>query len=506
MDTIGRRGIIAGGLALSVSGRLRAETVQSIVDERVAQLRNQAQSLGLLRLESTGTEAGSGAGSDALSLAQIVDDGLGKSGQGDQAIGLFVEDAGKLLSDLNSLARDPSQTPQLTGPPPSFALVAPEDKRMFQSAETSPAHQGEVRRAARMITSGELVRRYRDVQEATAVPWPVIGALHYREASLTRLRRTSSGAPLRQGCRLPGWRPTPSTAWASLRWRCAGGRGYVLGVNATHQFHSWSAKLSVSGTAEEIAQGLDASEWRRLSAGDGTKGARLHDWAYLELADLEADEFNKALSGTWTRGLLVRRKLADGECAYFTTWCPAGTDAAALAAVEGRRWAIEDSFETAKNELGLDHNETRSWHGWHRHVSFHFMGHLHNGDFLKARTVQVPRNQPNPPAVWPPQPWDAEKAWKISAENALHPFRNVPSWSVERMLYVFEGYNGWGYRDHPGFVTPYLWNYTKFYAGGGYPCDHCWSATYMSKQAGLVSIIKAIADAAPSEAKLTFET
>jgi SRSO17 transposase len=42
---------------------------------------------------------------------------------------------------------------------------------------------------------------------------------------------------------------------------------------------------------------------------------------------------------------------------------------AKLVAVEGQRWAIEDSFETAKNELGLDHNESRSWHGWHRHVS-----------------------------------------------------------------------------------------------------------------------------------------
>ena len=40
-----------------------------------------------------------------------------------------------------------------------------------------------------------------------------------------------------------------------------------------------------------------------------------------------------------------------------------------LVAVEGRRWAIEDSFETTKTELGLDHNESRSWHGWHRHVS-----------------------------------------------------------------------------------------------------------------------------------------
>lgn len=132
------------------------------------------------------------------------------------------------------------------------------------------------------------------------------------------------------------------------------GRGYVLGVAATHHLHSWSRKLSVSGTAEEIAGALGASEWRRLSAGEGTKGARLYDWAYLELADLEAGEFNKALSGTWTRGLLVRRKLADGECAYFTTWCPAGTGIATLAAVEGRRWAIEDRRVRVPKDAGGD--------------------------------------------------------------------------------------------------------------------------------------------------------
>ena len=65
----------------------------------------------------------------------------------------------------------------------------------------------------------------------------------------------------------------------------------------------------------------------------------------------------------------MRRRLADGEVAYFTAWCPAGTPIGTLVAVEGRRWAIEDAFETAKTELGLDHNETRSWHGWHRHAS-----------------------------------------------------------------------------------------------------------------------------------------
>lgn len=67
--------------------------------------------------------------------------------------------------------------------------------------------------------------------------------------------------------------------------------------------------------------------------------------------------------------MLIRRRIADGDLAYFTTWCPAGISIETLVKVEGHRWAIEDSFETAKNEFGLDHNETRSWHGWHRHVS-----------------------------------------------------------------------------------------------------------------------------------------
>jgi SRSO17 transposase len=147
------------------------------------------------------------------------------------------------------------------------------------------------------------------------------------------------------------------------------GKGYVLGVNASHPFNSWGDKPPVAGTAEGIAQALPASAWARLSAGDGTKGSRLYDWAYLELADLDAAEYDDGRPGLWTRGLLIRRTLAEGELAFFSTWSPAGTGIARLVEVEGHRWAIEDGFETTKNELGLDHNETRSWHGWHRHVS-----------------------------------------------------------------------------------------------------------------------------------------
>lgn len=147
------------------------------------------------------------------------------------------------------------------------------------------------------------------------------------------------------------------------------GKGYVLGVNANHHFGSWIGKPPVDGAAEEIAGALDPSLWKRLSAGAGTKGERLHDWAYCELADLDAAAYDESRSGLWTRGLLIRKNIADGALAFFSTWCPAGTDIATLVRVEGHRWAIEDGFETAKNELGLDHNETRSWHGWHRHVS-----------------------------------------------------------------------------------------------------------------------------------------
>src|SRR5277367_4926964 len=148
------------------------------------------------------------------------------------------------------------------------------------------------------------------------------------------------------------------------------GRGYVLGVASNHGFYAWGKKLFVGASAVDIAQNLPKSAWWRLSAGEGTKGPRLHDWAYLELADLDAAEYSDTLTGPWTRGLLIRRSIADPtDLAFFSTWCPKDTTIAKLVAIEGHRWAIEDSFEAAKNEFGLDHNESRSWHGWHRHVS-----------------------------------------------------------------------------------------------------------------------------------------
>jgi SRSO17 transposase len=169
------------------------------------------------------------------------------------------------------------------------------------------------------------------------------------------------------------------------------GKGYVLGVSASHHFSSWIGKPDLAGAAKEIATELDDAAWQRLSAGAGSKGERLYDWAYCELADLEAAEYDEGRTGVWTRGLLIRRRLTDGELSFFSTWCPAGTGIATLVSVEGQRWAIEDMFETTKTELGLDHNETRSWHGWHRHVSLVMLA------FAMMIAVRDRANQSPPP-------------------------------------------------------------------------------------------------------------
>jgi hypothetical protein len=99
-------------------------------------------------------------------------------------------------------------------------------------------------------------------------------------------------------------------------------------------------------------------------------------------------------------GLLIRRRIADGDLAFFTTWCPVATSIETLVEVEGHRWAIEDGFETAKNEFGLDHNESRSWHGWHRHVSM---------VMLAFAMMSVIRHRANPPPglgpLFAPCPW-----------------------------------------------------------------------------------------------------
>ena len=96
------------------------------------------------------------------------------------------------------------------------------------------------------------------------------------------------------------------------------------------------------------------------SAGHGAKGRRLYDWARLELTAPASAEL--------ARWLLVRRR-RDGELAFYACSGPASTSLVGLVRVAGVRWAIEEGFQQAKGEVGLDHYEVRRWPGWYRHIT-----------------------------------------------------------------------------------------------------------------------------------------
>jgi lysozyme family protein len=118
-------------------------------------------------------------------------------------------------------------------------------------------------------------------------------------------------------------------------------------------------------------------------------------------------------------------------------------------------------------------------------ASFNFKAHLHNGDPLKARTVQVPAGRP---PVWLP-PTD----WASSAEDALtiEKFADQPDWSLAQMLYRFEKYNGFGSRSR-GINTPYLWAFSNQYTKGKYVADGKWNPDAVSQQCGAAVMLKAL--------------
>jgi SRSO17 transposase len=120
--------------------------------------------------------------------------------------------------------------------------------------------------------------------------------------------------------------------------------------------------------AKKIATGLDDAAWQRLSCGRGEKGPRLYDWARAPLFRLAEPE--------WEHWLLVRRSIdKPDEVAYYVAFAPAGTTLLELVHVAGRRWTIEQCFEEAKGEAGLDQYEVRSWEGWYRHITLSLLAH-----------------------------------------------------------------------------------------------------------------------------------
>lgn len=195
---------------------------------------------------------------------------------------------------------------------------------------------------------------------------------------------------------------------ALRRWLQAQGLGYVLAVTKAH-------RLGLARVEEQAAD-LPVTAWQRLSAGDGAKGPRRYDWAYLP--------YGSDAPPGWEKGLLLRRGLAaPHELAFYLTHAPHDTALADLVRIAGTRWIIEACFEAAKGEVGLDQYEVRSWTGWHRHVTLAMLAHAYLAVIRKTVVGggAHARSAGRAPAAHRPGNPPAALAPRLAARTRPHP-------------------------------------------------------------------------------------
>ncbi|MGC7103170.1 IS701 family transposase, partial [Amycolatopsis lurida] len=140
---------------------------------------------------------------------------------------------------------------------------------------------------------------------------------------------------------------------------------YVL---ATKVNDILSTTDGAEGRADELIAGLPARAWRRLSVGAGAHGPREYDWARIPIGNGW-----RAGRGHW---LLARRSISDpAEVAYYVCYGPRRSTLLDLAWIAGVRWRIEECFQQAKNEAGLDQYQVRSWRAWYAHITLSMLAH-----------------------------------------------------------------------------------------------------------------------------------
>lgn len=152
--------------------------------------------------------------------------------------------------------------------------------------------------------------------------------------------------------------------------------GYVLAVSCSQRIFIGGRY----GRADELTADIPRA-WQRISCGSGSKGERLYEWIFVRFAFLT--------DSGMMRGLLVRRSLKDPtDRAYYLVHAETDTSLEEIVEVAGSRWAIEECFEQAKQNTGLDEYEVRSWHAWYRHITLSMFAH--------AMLVAVKTSLPSP--------------------------------------------------------------------------------------------------------------
>jgi len=143
------------------------------------------------------------------------------------------------------------------------------------------------------------------------------------------------------------------------------GLGYVLAVAKSHQVTTPIGPRP----AIELAKRLPGRAWQRISAGPGAKGPRWYDWALIEVTD------PAVTSGGGPHWLLIRRRISDGEYAFYRAHAPGPVPLTQLVKVAGSRWKVEDGFAGGKELAALDEHQVRTWTSWHRWTILALLAH-----------------------------------------------------------------------------------------------------------------------------------
>jgi SRSO17 transposase len=143
------------------------------------------------------------------------------------------------------------------------------------------------------------------------------------------------------------------------------GLGYVLAVAKTAPVTTAIGTCPAAG----LPKRLPARAWQRLSAGPGAKGPRWYDWALIEVTDPAVTD------GTGPHWLLIRRRISDGEYAFYRAHAPGPVPLARLVRVAGSRWKVEDGFAAGKELAALDEHQVRGWTSWHRWTILALLAH-----------------------------------------------------------------------------------------------------------------------------------
>ena len=160
------------------------------------------------------------------------------------------------------------------------------------------------------------------------------------------------------------------------------GISHVLAIKSNEKLWALTEKGPQQVRADRLAAQVEETDWVRCSAGDGAKGPRVYDWATVAIRPL-----GERGRGYW---LLARRSIAKpDELAYYVCFGPSGTAMAELVKVAGRRWAIEECFEEAKGQVGLDQYEVRRWDSWYRHITLAMLAHAYLAVIRHQASAQV---------------------------------------------------------------------------------------------------------------------